>query len=99
MKVLAFEKDVPGIADDQFTGELLRAEAGKAWELYQSSVLREFYFTADTHQAVLLLECDGPDRARSHLADLPLAKAGLIDFKIVPLMPYPGFARLFARSQ
>ena len=96
MKVLALEKDVPGVVEAQFTPELLRAEAEKAWELYQSSVLREFYFTADTHNAVLLMECDGPDQARSHLADLPLVKAGLITFRVVPLVPYPGFARLFA---
>ena len=26
---------------------------------------------------------------------LPLVAAGLIDFDLVPLKPYPGFARLF----
>jgi hypothetical protein len=95
MKVLALEEEVAGVVEAQFTEELLRAEAEKAWELYQFSVLREFYFTADTHEAVLLLECDGPDQARLQLAELPLVKAGLITFRVVPLVPYHGFARLF----
>jgi hypothetical protein len=56
------------------------------------------YFTADTREAVLILECGGADEARSHLAELPLVKAGLIDFEIIPLVPYPGFARLFGRK-
>ena len=37
------------------------------------------------------------DEARSHLAGLPLVKAGLIDFKVMPLVPYSGFARLFSQ--
>jgi uncharacterized protein with GYD domain len=99
MKVLAIEEPVPGVSPAQFTEELLRAEAASAWELYQSQVLREFYFTADTHEAVLILECGGPDQAQSLLAELPLVKAGLIRFVVVPLIPYPGFGRLFARDE
>jgi hypothetical protein len=56
---------------------------------------REAYFTADTNEPVSVLECGGADEARIHLGNLPLVKAGLIDFKIMPLTPYPGFARLF----
>ncbi len=33
--------------------------------------------------------------ARAALATLPLVREGLIDFELVPLAPYPGFARLF----
>ena len=95
MKILALEKDVPGVSDDQFTEEILEAESLKVWELYQSGILREFYFTADTHEAVLVLECEGADEARRHLSELPLVRAGLIDFDVKPLKPYPGFARLF----
>ena len=35
MKILALEKEVPGVTDDQFTEEILKAEARKAWELYR----------------------------------------------------------------
>ena len=98
MKILALEKEVPGVTDDRFTGEILQAEARKAWELYQSGVLRELYFTADTHEAVLVLECDSAEEARQRLSELPLLRAGLIDFRVMPLVAYPGFERLFGRN-
>ena len=95
MKILAIEDEVPGVTDDQFTEEILASEARKAWELQQSGVLRELYFTADTHEAVLMLECESVEEARLRLGELPLVRAGLIDFQFKPLSPYPGFARLF----
>lgn len=95
MKILAIEKDVPGITVNQFE-PFLKAEAARAWELYRSGELREAYFRADRSQAVLIFECAGAEEARQLLATLPLAKEGLIEFEIVPLIPYPGFARLFA---
>lgn len=95
MKILALEKKVPGVNEDQFTDALLEAEATEAWDLNQSGVLREIYFSADKHGAVLVLECDNADEARRTLSALPLVRAGLIDFQIVPLVAYPGFARLF----
>jgi len=81
MKVLALEKEVPGITDDQFKDDILIAEARRAWELHQSGVLRELYFTADTHEAVLVLECESADEARRELSELPLMRAGLIDLR------------------
>jgi hypothetical protein len=33
MKLIALEKDVPGIADSAFTDELLKQEAARAWEV------------------------------------------------------------------
>jgi hypothetical protein len=32
---------------------------------------------------------------RKIVRELPLVRAGLIDFELVPLKAYPGFARLF----
>ena len=51
MNILALEKEVPGITDDQFIPELLRQEAAKTWELYQSGIIRELYFRQDWHGA------------------------------------------------
>ncbi len=95
MKILAIEK-VSGVRDDRFTPHL-NAEAMRVWELYKAGVIREIYFHADRHVAVLVLECRDADEARKTLATLPLAKEKLIDFEIVPLAPYPGFERLFAK--
>jgi len=66
------------------------------WELYQSGVLRELYFRQDKDSAVLILECTDINEAEEILNTLPLVKEGLISFDIIPLVPYPGFSRLFA---
>jgi hypothetical protein len=97
MRILAIEKEIPGIADDQFQPHL-KGEALKAWELYQSGVIRELYFRSDRSEAVLILECADPAEAREVLNKLPLVREGLIDFEIIPLKPYPGFERLFVTT-
>ena len=94
MKVLALEKETPGVTGDQFKPHL-RAEAARVWELCQAGVLREIYFSQDEHTAVLIFECDDAAEARQVLATLPLVQAGLITFKVIPLVPYSGLARLF----
>ena len=96
MKILAIEHDPPGVTDDQFTPELLQAEARRAWELQQAGIIRELYFRADRSEAVLILECADVDEARSVLDTLPLVRENLIGFELIPLIAYPGFARLFA---
>ncbi len=95
MKILAMEHETPGATTDDFRPHL-KAEAARAWELYQAGVFREMYFREDLHTAVLILECTELEAARAALDSLPLVKAGLITFDIIPLIPYPGFSRLFA---
>jgi hypothetical protein len=110
MKILAIEREVPGIrtrrglrrtlcvAGDAFEPHL-QAEAAKVWELYQAGVIREIYFRRDRPDAVLVLECADVEEARGVLHTLPLMKEGLIAFEIIPLGPYPGFARLFGDAK
>jgi hypothetical protein len=95
MQVLALERAVPGVPDDAFTPALLRAEAERLWELNQAGVVRQAFFRMDRQEAVLLLEAVDAETARSVLDELPLVSAGLIDFDVVTLRAYPGFARLF----
>lgn len=97
MKILALERERPNATAGQF-GPHLRAEAARVWELYQAGVVREIYFSQDRREAVLILECADGAEAQQVLDSLPLVKAGLITFDIIPLMPYPGFARLFAEE-
>lgn len=97
MKILALEKEVPGLTAEDFRPHL-KAEAAKAWELYQAGLLRELYFRQDEPSAVLVLECADVAEANQLLNSLPLVKEGLITFDIIPLGPYPGFARLFAEE-
>ena len=94
MKILALEKETPGVTGKQFKPHL-RAEAARVWELHQAGVLREIYFSQDKHEAVLMLECADAAEAQQVLSTLPLVKEGLITFEVIPLIPYSGFARLF----
>lgn len=95
MKILALERDKPDATDADFEPHL-KAEAAKVWELYKTDVIRELYFDAKQHTAVLVLEAHDVAEARLRLEDLPLVRTGLIRFDLIPLIPYPGFARLFA---
>lgn len=98
MEVLALERDAAGAAsagEASYTPALLRAEALRVWELTQDGVARRTWFRADRHAAVLLLEVADLEAARDALATLPLVAVGLIEFDLVPLRAYPGFARLW----
>ena len=97
MKILAIERENPEVTAEQFR-PYLKAEARRAWELYQAGLLRELYFHRDRHTAVLVLECAEEGEARAALDSLPLVQAGLIRFDLLPLIPYPGFSRLFAEE-
>ncbi len=97
MKILAIERELSGATPEAFQ-RLGRQEAAKAWELYQAGVLRELYFRQDRPGAVLVLECTGLAAAEAALATLPMVQAGLIAFDLIPLAPYPGFARLFGEA-
>jgi hypothetical protein len=99
MKILAIEKEVPGVTEDRFRPELLKAEAVRAWELYEAGVVRELYFRQDRPEAVLVLECPTVEEACAVLNTLPLVQERVIAFDLIPLRAYPGFARLFASGQ
>ena len=94
MKILALEKEIPNTTPKQFAPHL-KAEAARVWELYQSGKLREIYFRGDRSEAVLILECADVEEAEDFLESLPLVEARLIEFEVIPLVPYPGFERLF----
>lgn len=94
MKILAMEVEEKGVNPEQFTPHL-KSEAQRVWELYLKGTIRELYFRADRSEAVLILECADTNEAQQALDSLPLVQAGLIRFDVIPLVPYPGFGRLF----
>jgi hypothetical protein len=94
MKILALEKEVPGKTAKDFQPHLA-AEAKQVWYLQQKDLIREIYFRADEKNAVLILECENENEAQTALSTLPLVKAKLISFEVIPLVPYPGLERLF----
>jgi hypothetical protein len=94
MKILAIEKEMQGVHDEDYL-PFLQAEAREAWNLKMEDILREAYFTAE-HEAVLILECASLDEARQILSRLPLVNQKLISFSLYELHPYNGFERLFS---
>lgn len=97
MKILALEHETGSATAEQFTPHL-KTEAVRVWELYQSGILREIYFSQAEHTAVLILECTDTSEAHQVLNTLPLVRAGLITFQVIPLIPYSGWARLFIKE-
>ena len=94
MNILAMEIEMESVDSEQFV-PYLKLEAQRVWELYQDGTIREFYFREERSEAVLVLECPDTSEACHRLESLPLVKAGLITFDIIPLVPYPGVAWLF----
>ncbi len=98
MKFLALEKQLPSVTENDVQPHL-KAEALRVWELVQQGVIREIYFRGDVRSAVVMLECASQSEAEKAMETLPLVREELISFEIVPLIPYPGFSRLFAASE
>ena len=94
MRILALEVEKQEVSADDIK-PLLREEARKVWILYQDEFIREIFFRADKTSAILMLECSDIEEAKQKLAKLPLVSANLIDFELIPLVPYRGFSRLF----
>ena len=93
MKILAIEKEKTDVTADDLR-EHLKAESKKVLDLYEEGIIREIYFHRDNHTAIIILECMDEEEAGNFLLELPLVKAGLIEFEITPLIPYLGFSRL-----
>ena len=73
--------------------EQMQAEIRHAAAMYADGVIRQIWSRADAGGAVLLFEVASLDEARSLIADLPLAKAGVLQLDAAyPLIPYRGFA-------
>ena len=95
VKVLAIGHPRSGVRWEHiypYVGE----QARHVWEQYETDQVREFYLRAD-HQpgVVLVLECDDVTEAERLVAAIPMSKADLLDFEVIPLRPYLGFRELF----
>jgi len=102
MRFLALGSEVdvsfPGLSREE-AAALGRAEARRSWELYQAGVIREIHFRADVHRSVMILEAPDEAAARDALGSLPFVEAGALSFDVYGLMPYDGWARLFAAEE
>lgn len=72
-----------------------RAEMTALWALYERGVVREMYSPGGPG-AVLVMEVDSEEAARSALGELPLVTEGIIDFELIELLPMRALSMLFA---
>ena len=93
MKILAIEKEIKTVNWEN-EQEILTEEAKSVYKLFLGGHLREIYFT-ESHNAVLILECENKDIAVDMLGKLPLVKNKVVEFELIELKPYTGLSRLF----
>lgn len=94
MKILAIDKHLPEATAEKIK-MLLKNEVVHSWELQKQDVIREIYFRTDKAGVVLILECTNIDDAQKILSELPLVKAGLIEFECMSLGCFKPFELLF----
>lgn len=92
MKYLAIEKEIENV-DWNNSEAILKEEAKTALKLFEKGLIRELYFDEENN-AILILECGSKTDAEKTLSELPLVKAGMINFDIRELKAYTGFSRL-----
>jgi muconolactone delta-isomerase len=95
VQYLAIMRPRPGTTADKLA-PLARPEAARAWELLAAGVLRSIHFIRGPAGAVLLFEAGDEKEVEAHLGQLPLVGAGLVTVEVLPLVPFTGFAALFA---
>lgn len=97
MRIIAIQKETPHLNKRDFV-PYLRDEAIQGWELFKEGIIREMFYRDEKYEVVLILECENKEEAKRKLATLPLVENGLIEFELIPLRPYHGFERLFAKQ-
>jgi hypothetical protein len=73
---------------------MMQQEAAHIWSLYEQGVARDIWLRTDRLGAVYVLEST-IGRASCLLERQPLARAGLVDFELIPVGPFTPLALLF----
>ncbi len=96
MKIFAYDTLKHGIGMEQIQ-PFLKEEALHAWDLYKKGIIRENYMRTDRPGALIVLECADLKEAKKIISDLPLVKAGLIEFEFITVGPFIPWENLFAK--
>jgi hypothetical protein len=96
-RVLALDRLRDEVSLDDLAPHLTE-EAAQAWALWKAGIIRENYLRTDRPGAALMLEVAGVESARAVLSELPLARAGLIEFECLSLTTFMGFDAIFEGS-
>lgn len=91
--VLAMDRILPGTTEDKVKARLAE-EVRAVVNLYLAGHIRQWYFRQDRPGAVFILEVEHLEEAEKLVESLPLSRAGLIAYDLVPLGPYVPLATL-----
>jgi hypothetical protein len=89
MKVIAYDRFLPGVTLEQIT-PFLTEEVSNVWRLWKAGIVRENYARADEPGVVIIFEVPDVQTARAYTEDFPLSKAGLLEWSFIALqIPVP----------
>jgi hypothetical protein len=89
MKVIAYDRFLPGVTLEQIT-PFLTEEVSNVWRLWKAGIVRENYARADEPGVVIVFEVPDVQTARTYTEDFPLSKAGLLEWSFIALqIPLP----------
>lgn len=97
MTILALDRPRPGATFEKYQPYMLN-EVRHTWEAYKKGLIRDVYFRQDRPGVAIVMDCASLDEAQRLCADFPLAKAGLLDFELIPLGPFTNWEVLFSQS-
>jgi hypothetical protein len=95
VKFLCLDIPQPGASMEKYMPHMLD-EVRHSWQLYKNGMVRDIYFRQDRPGVAIIAEADSTEAARKALSEFPLAKAGLIDWDVIPLGPFTNWEMLFA---
>ena len=95
MRILVLDVPKEGVTFNDYLPHL-EAETRQAWAGVKSDVVREIYFRQERPGLVIILAADSVDAARDVMSQMPLKKAGLLDFEYIPFANYTFWENLFA---
>ncbi len=95
--VLALDRILPRATEDKVK-RLLKEETLAVVKLHLGGQIRQWYFRQDRPGAVFVLEVNDLDQAQKLLDNLPLSKAGLVAYDLIPIGPYIPLATLLNGS-
>lgn len=97
MKIIGFFRLRDGYGADDIAPFLVEEELW-AWNRYMSGAIRELNVAPSLGGVVCMLEAESLDAAKQQMADLPLAKRGMVEVELHELKPFQFWATLFAES-
>ena len=95
MKLLCLDIPDPNASLEKY-GPYLVDEVRHTWRLYKSDVVRDISFRQDRSGVAIILECASVEEGKKILDEVPLAKAGLIGWDVIPVGPFTNWELLFA---